>query len=64
MGTLAPTLGTVGDVALGVGKLFTTRPEKGVVRLVRVVPDSMLFCIRPRTVAHSVTLIGQLYEEL
>ncbi|CAE6475397.1 unnamed protein product [Rhizoctonia solani] len=39
-GTLAPTLGVVGDVVGGVGGLFTARPEKGVIKLVRAGPEA------------------------
>ncbi|CUA70528.1 Sterol 3-beta-glucosyltransferase UGT80A2 [Rhizoctonia solani] len=39
-GTLAPTLGVVGDVIGGVGGLFTTRPEKGVIKLVKAGPEA------------------------
>lgn len=39
-GTLVPILGVVGDVTLGVGKIFSERPEKGVVKIVKAVPDS------------------------
>ncbi|GAB1524076.1 hypothetical protein RhiTH_007228 [Rhizoctonia solani] len=38
-GTLGPTLGVVGDVLGGVGGLFTPRPEKGVIKLVRAAPE-------------------------
>ncbi|KAG8715301.1 hypothetical protein FRC08_010741 [Ceratobasidium sp. 394] len=40
-GTVAPLLGIVGDLGVGVGHLLTTRPEKGVVKLVRAVPDGV-----------------------
>ncbi|KAG9091235.1 hypothetical protein FS749_016684 [Ceratobasidium sp. UAMH 11750] len=40
-GTVAPLLGIVGDLGAGVGHLLTTRPEKGVVKLVRAVPDGI-----------------------
>lgn len=40
-GTLGPAVGIVGDLGSGVGQLFSTRPEKGVVKLVRAVPDSV-----------------------
>ncbi|CAE6379217.1 unnamed protein product [Rhizoctonia solani] len=40
-GTLAPTLGVVGDVLGGVGGLFTPRPEKGVIKLVRAGPEAV-----------------------
>ncbi|CAE6526300.1 unnamed protein product [Rhizoctonia solani] len=39
-GTLGPTLGVVGDVMGGVGGLFTTRPEKGVIKLVKAGPEA------------------------
>ncbi|KAF8748483.1 Glycosyltransferase family 1 protein [Rhizoctonia solani] len=40
-GTLGPTLGVVGDVLGGVGGLFTPRPEKGVIKLVRAAPEGV-----------------------
>ncbi|KAG8774287.1 hypothetical protein FRC12_002076 [Ceratobasidium sp. 428] len=40
-GTVAPLLGIVGDLGVGVGHLFTTRPEKGAIKLVRAVPDGI-----------------------
>ncbi|KAJ1305710.1 hypothetical protein OPQ81_010445 [Rhizoctonia solani] len=39
-GTLGPTLGVVGDVLGGVGGLFTARPEKGVIKLVKAGPEA------------------------
>ncbi|CAE7213808.1 unnamed protein product [Rhizoctonia solani] len=40
-GTLAPTLGVVGDVLGGVGGLFTARPEKGVIKLAKAGPEAL-----------------------
>ncbi|CAE6424567.1 unnamed protein product [Rhizoctonia solani] len=39
-GTLSPALGVVGDVVGGVGGLFTARPEKGVIKLVKAGPEA------------------------
>ncbi|KAF8606119.1 UDP-Glycosyltransferase/glycogen phosphorylase [Ceratobasidium sp. AG-I] len=40
-GAIAPTLGMVGDLGMGVGQLFSAHPEKGMIRLVRTVPDAI-----------------------
>ncbi|CAE6468716.1 unnamed protein product [Rhizoctonia solani] len=39
-GALGPTLGIVGDVLGGVGGIFTPRPEKGVIKLVKAAPEA------------------------
>ncbi|KEP47130.1 glycosyltransferase family 1 protein [Rhizoctonia solani 123E] len=39
-GTLSPAVGVVGDVVGGVGGLFTARPEKGVIKLVKAGPEA------------------------
>ena len=60
-GAIVPALGMVGDFGIGVRQLFSTRPDKGVVRLVRFVPDGTRFDVGLRW---TVTDIGYLNYRL